>query len=514
MNEQPKVSKRITRELERYLNRERVQQRFDPSGQGLARTHPLVVNLELAYLIASEDEKRKEREKRGAESPRDEGKKNKEILLEQDAMPRIKPLPKKKIRAQASEIERLAITAQSTLKSIDADKISTVYRFRQQMIPYEVRHRGKVKQVSTSVHAMLNAEEAWRYRKENDEREKVKKYREQQKAKAKEKVAQEAKEREMAKLPPGIRMEIKRQQEKQSKTAVLEKLLEPDRSKTSSPRCSAPIESEDGFADSEESLYEDDFEEEEEDADDDRVDCSSGKELEMVDRDDMTSEDTISRKTDGTEDEAPIAAVTTANDAGSVSSFPSTTLTSATSRPQSKRSTHQDQEAAEAYEDDSFESDNGDADDQSVFMTDVNPGSITGSRNSSRAPSPTKSSGRLQKEDITVTEEKSTSESSLKHGHEDQVGDHRGNNPGSGDVKRLANQLARAVVRNTAEEEGVSYSSMSSIQSDRSKVKAADVEQAEDEKRNRQMTQEYTRTESVVSLSDRVKMDLEKQRDT
>ncbi|XP_041478358.1 inner centromere protein A-like [Lytechinus variegatus] len=513
MNEQPKVSKRITRELERYLNRERVQHRFDPSGQGLARTHPLVVNLELAYLIASEDEKQKEREKRGAESPRDEGKKNK-ILLEQDAMPRIKSLPKKKIRVQASEIERLAKNAQSTLKSIDADKISTVYRFRQQMIPYEVRHQGKVKQISTNVHAMLNAEEAWRYRKENDEREKVKKYREQQKAKAKEKVAQEAKEREMAKLPAGIRMEIKRQQEKQSKTAVLEKLLEPDRSKTSSPRCSAPIESEDGFADAEESLYEDDFEEEEEGADDERVECSSGKELEMVDGDDMTSEDTISRKTDGTEYEAPIAAVTTANDAGSVSSFPSTTLTSATSRPQSKRSTHQDQEAAELYEDDSFESDNDDADDQSVFMTDVNPGSITGSRNSSRAPSPTKSSGRLHKEDITVTEEKSTSESSWKHGHQDHIGGQRGDNPGSGDVKRLANQLARAVVRNTAEEEGVSYSSMSSIQTDRSKVKVVDVEQAEDEQRNRQMTQEYTRTESVVSLSDRVKMDLAKERDT
>ncbi|XP_030845864.1 uncharacterized protein LOC105438434 [Strongylocentrotus purpuratus] len=512
MNEEPKVSKRITRKLERYLNRERVEQRFDTSGQGLTSTHPLVVKLELAYLIANEDEKRKDGEKQGAESSQDDSKKKGEKASHHGSMPRIRSLPQKKTRVQMSEIERLAKTAQSALKSIDADKISTVYRFRQQMIPYEVRHQGKVKQVSTSVHAMLNAEEAWRYRKENDERAKVKIYREQQKAKAKDKAAQEAKQRELSKLPPGIRMEIKRQQEKRNNNPVLEKLLEPDRCKASSPQYSVPMATEDNFADVEESLYEDDFEEEE---DDDvvgsRVGSSSEKETGMTDEDGIIkNEDSGSGiMEDENEDEALIAAVTIANDAGSVSSFTPSTLTSVTSRPQSTKSAHQDQEVAMTYEDDSFESEGDEDEDQSVFMTDLNPGSAGGSRSSSRAPS-----RQHRQDDIgMVTEERSVSETSLKHDHPKQVKGHTGDNPGSGEVRLLANQLSRAVVRNAAEEEGVSYSSMSSIRSDRSKVASEDVGQAQGKEKNRHKTQEYTRTESVISLSDRVKRDLEKEKD-
>lgn len=315
-------------------------------------------------------------------------------------------------------------------------------------------------------------------------------------------------------------MEIKRQQEKRNNSPVLEKLLEPDRCKASSPQSSVPMATEDIFADVEESLYEDDFEEEEDDdAVDSRVGSSSGKKPGMTDEDGVIkSEDGGSRKTeDENEDEALIAAVTTANDAGSVSSFPPSTFTSVTSRPQSTRSAHLDQEAAMTYEDDSFESDNDeqDVDDQSVFMTDVNPGSAGGSRTSSRAPSPTKTpSGQHRQEDVdTVIEERSVSETSLKHDHPKQVKGHASDNPGSGEVKLLANQLARAVVRNAADEEGVSYSSMSSIQSEGSKVASGDVEQAQGKEKNRTKTQEYTRTESVISLSDRVKRDLEKEKD-
>lgn len=307
-------------------------------------------------------------------------------------------------------------------------------------------------------------------------------------------------------------MEIKRQQEKRSHNSVLEKLLEPDRSKTSSPQYSVPMATEGSFTDVEESLYEDDFEEEEDDdAVDSRVGSSFGKEPGMTDEDVIIkSEDSGSGITeDENEDEALIAAVTTANDAGSVSSFTPSTLTSVTSDPQSTRSAHHDQEVATAYEDDSFESEDDEVDDQGVFMTDINQGSAGGSRSSSRAPS-----RQHRQDDIDiVTEERSLSETSVKHDHPQQVKGHTGDNPGSGEVKLLANQLARAVVRNAADEEGVSYSSMSSIRSDRSKVAAGDVEHAQGKEKNRHKTQEYTRTESVISLSDRVKRDLEKEND-
>lgn len=532
MNEEPKVSKRITRKLERYLNRERVEQRFDASGQGLYRTHPLVVKLELAYLIASEDQKKQNEKKQSKEdgNPGD-GKPQADKPSDQVTMPKVRSLPQKKTRVQMSEVDRLAKTANTTLKTIDANKISTVYRFRQQMVPYQMKHQGKVKQVSTNVHAMLNAEEAWRYRRENDEREKVKKYKEQQKAKAKELAAQEAKERELAKLPPGIRMEMKRQQGKQPTKVLLEKLMETSTDQTSqsspSPRSTVPMATEDDFADGEESEYEDDFEEDDDDDDSGGGGGGNEEKVEQVEEEENREikedciRDDMSVSTDSRNDDALIAAVNNANDAGSINSFAPSSLTAAPSPSLSSRRSRADDgmsrdEAEAAYEDEVFESDTeSNVDDQSVFMTDVNPESLSGSRSNSRASSPTKSR-KLRIDDDTKLDEEMTNDSVANLEDSKKVRDQaEERRPGSAEVKSLANQLAQTVVRSAAAEEGVSCSS--STHSIRSR--SAGLQRKEEDERKSypkkkekveerpKKTQDYVRTESVVSLSDRVKKD-------
>ncbi|XP_071494437.1 uncharacterized protein [Diadema antillarum] len=498
MNEETRVSKCITKKLERYLNRERVERRFDTSGQGLYRTHPLVVKLELAYLIANEDQKKSEQEACQGKGDGDGGsglqhsgrRRRRGGSSEDQALtPRIQRLPQKKTRIQMSEITRLTQSAHTTLKSIDADKISTVYRFRQQMVPYDVRHQGKVKQVSTNVHAFLNAEEAWRYRRENDEREKVRKFREQQKAKARAQAAKEMREQELAKLPLGVRLEILNQREKPRTIALLERVLEdggkkqdispPAATSQDNPAPAAAAEQEHNV----------------------HGDTKKLQESEM-------------------EDDALIAAVTSANDALSISSFPASTYTQASSAaspasPDAAGGNHGNStnhnEGSTVYEDDSFESDSEEEGELVFSMVDAGSSSVTPSENVSRPMSRmqstrTESAGDVasnpnQEDDVAIS-------TSSINSHRDGVkGEDASVNQSidSAKVTTLAHQLARTAVKSAAHEEDATYSTTSSIS-----VRMADRQaKPAGQDGRKDSTQEYVRTESVLSLSDRVRRDTE-----
>ncbi|XP_071497254.1 uncharacterized protein [Diadema antillarum] len=509
MNEETRVSKCITKKLERYLNRERVERRFDTSGQGLYRTHPLVVKLELAYLIANEDQKKSEQEACQGKGDGDGGsglqhsgrRRRRGGSSEDQALtPRIQRLPQKKTRIQMSEITRLTQSAHTTLKSIDADKISTVYRFRQQMVPYDVRHQGKVKQVSTNVHAFLNAEEAWRYRRENDEREKVRRFREQQKAKARAQAAKEMREQELAKLPLGVRLEIMNQREKPRTMALLERVLEDGGKKQDiSPPAATSQDNPAPAADADK--IPDDSEQDRKQEHNVHGDTKKLQESEM-------------------EDDALIAAVTSANDALSISSFPASTYTQASSAaspasPDAAGGNHgnttNNDEGSPVYEDDSFESDSEEEGELAFSMVDAGSSSVTPTDNASRPMSRMQSTraesvGNVasypnQEDDVAI------STSSLNSHRDGVKGEDASVNQSinSAKVTTLAHQLARTAVKSAAHEEDATYSTTSSIS-----VRTADrqAKPAEQDKR-KDSTQEYVRTESVLSLSDRVRRDTE-----
>ncbi|XP_072179483.1 uncharacterized protein [Diadema setosum] len=546
MNEETRVSKCITKKLERYLNRERVERRFDTSGQGLYRTHPLVVKLELAYLIANEDQKKCEQEACQGKGDGDGGsglqhsgrrRRRGRSSEDQALTPRIQRLPQKKTRIQMSEISRLTQSAHTTLKSIDADKISTVYRFRQQMVPYDVRHQGKVKQVSTNVHAFLNAEEAWRYRRENDEREKVRKFREQQKAKARAQAAKEMREQELAKLPLGVRLEIMNQREKPRTMALLERVLEDGEKKqdTSPPAATsrdnpAPLADAGKILDGSEQdrnpedEYEDDFDEEEEEEEEEDNDGSEQlkKEVEeqISEQEHNVHGDTKKLQESETEDDALIAAVTSANDAHSISSFPASTYTLASSAaspasPDAAGGNHgnttNNDEGSTVYEDDSFESDSEEEGELAFSKVDTRSSSVTPSENASRPLSRmqsarTESAGDVasnpnQEDDVAISTSSLNSHGDGVKGEDASVDQ----STDSAKVTTLAHQLARTAVKSAAHEEDATYSTTSSIS-----VRTADRQaQPPGQDRRKDSTQEYVRTESVLSLSDRVRRDTE-----
>ena len=302
-----------------------------------------------------------------------------------------------------------------------------------------------------------------------------------------------------------------RQNEKQANKPLLEKLLEPvpDPAEPhhSQHHYTPPMATEDEFADGEDSEYEDDFEEEDDEEDEgathredailnsrgvDRVESQSLRteegsitEVREVrdanegdaeghhhgnsdggvntrrarDGDDDTS--SVSQSVaEGRNDDVCIAAVTTANDAGSTVSFAPSSYTSGTiPSPQIQRSQGDNQQSPDnKYENDSFESDTEEATkEQSVFITDANDKKVKG---------------------------------------ED-------------DVEGVTNQLARTEVKGEVHEGKVERSSVSgsasSMKSSRNSVTRSRTDEKNSEKGKQEetkKTQEYVRTESVVSLKE------------
>ena len=72
----------------------------------------------MAYLIASEDQKKKKKADEEAEANEDHGRKKRESRSDKPTTPRVRSLPQKKTKVQRSEVNRLAKNAHSTLVSL------------------------------------------------------------------------------------------------------------------------------------------------------------------------------------------------------------------------------------------------------------------------------------------------------------------------------------------------------------------------------------------------------------
>ncbi|XP_071803197.1 uncharacterized protein [Asterias amurensis] len=191
-----KVAKLVKLKLEDYFNRQRVENEFDSSGKGIHTTTPLVVQLELSYLQAAEQQwkaKKKvtrqknqdtKQDKKEAQNSKDGDKSN-----ETELSPRIKKNSKLKSRVKGSEIERITKNAETTMSQVSVNRIHSVHRYRPHLTPKDYVDLGKVAHVSPHVNAILNTEYAWKNAEDNDDREAARKY-------VQEKMESQAKEKE------------------------------------------------------------------------------------------------------------------------------------------------------------------------------------------------------------------------------------------------------------------------------------------------------------------------------
>ncbi|XP_022080044.1 eukaryotic translation initiation factor 5B-like [Acanthaster planci] len=186
-----KVAKLVQLKLEDYFNRQRVEREFDPSGKGIHTTTPTVVQLELSYLQAAEQQWKANKKKKNAKqksvddeqagegtedqmgpgaSPSD----SKEMTPE--VSPGVTRNSRIKSRVKGSEIDRITKNAQTTLNQISVDKIHSVHRYRPHLILSERLDISKVAHVSHHVDAILNTQHAWDCAEENDDREAARKF--------------------------------------------------------------------------------------------------------------------------------------------------------------------------------------------------------------------------------------------------------------------------------------------------------------------------------------------------
>ncbi|XP_033639742.1 glutamic acid-rich protein-like isoform X2 [Asterias rubens] len=184
------------KQREDYFNRQRVENEFDSSGKGIHTTTPLVVQLELSYLQAAEQQwkaKKKvtrqknldtKQDKKETQKSRDGDKSN-----ETELSPRIKKNSKLKSRVKGSEIERITKNAQTTMSQVSVNRIHSVHRYRPHLTRKDYVDLGKVAHVSPHVNAILNTEYAWKNAEDNDDREAARKY-------VQEKMESQAKEKE------------------------------------------------------------------------------------------------------------------------------------------------------------------------------------------------------------------------------------------------------------------------------------------------------------------------------
>ncbi|XP_038078956.1 M protein, serotype 2.1-like [Patiria miniata] len=186
------VAKLVQQKLEDYFNRQRVENEFDPSGKGIHTTTPAVVQLELSYLQAAEQQwkanKKKKKSKNGQQKTTDEqgdgwrsqSRENESPDDGNEATPEVSPRVTKnsriKSRVKGSEIDRITKNAQTTLDQVSVDKIQSVHRYRPHLILSERLDIIKVARVSHHVDAILNTEHALDCAEENDDREAARKY--------------------------------------------------------------------------------------------------------------------------------------------------------------------------------------------------------------------------------------------------------------------------------------------------------------------------------------------------
>ncbi|XP_071959947.1 uncharacterized protein [Antedon mediterranea] len=147
-----KVSKSVARKINHYLNKERVESEYDPSGKGIHTTNPLMANYELAYLVTTEDEKTKSLLGSDDKDQCSEG----EMLV----LPCLVPSAQCKRHVRRSDAKRVTSAAHQVISTIPVKEIDMIRRYRPSCRTADTLEMGKVSQMSRSVHAMLNTKQA------------------------------------------------------------------------------------------------------------------------------------------------------------------------------------------------------------------------------------------------------------------------------------------------------------------------------------------------------------------
>ncbi|XP_033103160.1 DNA ligase 1-like [Anneissia japonica] len=145
-----KVSKRVARKINHYLNKERVESEYDPSGNGLHTTNPLMAKYELAYLVTTEDKNLKSLQKEKDQSS------DSQMLV----LPCLVPSAQCKSHVRKSDAKRVTVAAREIINSLPVKEIDMIRRYRPSCRATDTIENGKVSQMSRSVHAMLNTKEA------------------------------------------------------------------------------------------------------------------------------------------------------------------------------------------------------------------------------------------------------------------------------------------------------------------------------------------------------------------